>query len=155
MPNRLFSLLVHVYPASFRNEYGAEMQRDFESRRRDCSSWLSAMLLWLAVIPDVFFTAFREHSALLRQDVRYALRMFRRSPAFALTAVFTIALGVGANTAIFTAVDRVLVRPLPFRDPDRLVRLWEDSSHYGYSANNPSPPNYLDWKAPTKGFAHM
>jgi predicted permease len=155
MAARLFSMLIYAYPASFRNEYGAEMQRDFDSRRRDCSSWFSVVLLWLAVVPDVIFTALREHFAILRQDVRYALRMFHRSPAFALTAVFTIALGVGANTAIFTAVDRVLVRPLPFRDPDRLVRLWEDASHYGYSANNPSPPNYLDWKAQSKVFEDM
>ncbi len=155
MQDRLFSLLMHVYPASFRNEYGPEMQRDFENRRRDCSSWFSVVLLWLAVIPDVLFTALREHLALLRQDIRYALRMFRRSPAFVLTAVFTIALGVGANTAIFTAVDRALVRPLPFRDPDRLVKLREDASHYGYPANNVSPPNYLDWKAQSKVFEDM
>src|SRR5215212_6733863 len=63
----------------------------------------------------------------LFQDLRYAARIIGRSPAFALIAVITLALGIGANTAIFSTVDSVLVRALPFADPNRLVMVWEDA----------------------------
>ena len=80
----------------------------------------------------------------LRHDVRFALRQLRGSPAFALIAVITIALGIGANSAIFALVDATLLRPLPFRDPDRLVMLWErsETSAHGRVA----PMNMLDWR---------
>ncbi len=62
----------------------------------------------------------------LRQDVRSALVAMRRAPGFAATALITLALGVGATTAVFSIVHGVLLRPLPYADPDRLVRLWEE-----------------------------
>ena len=76
-------------------------------------------------------------------DLRYALRLLRRSPAFTITAVLVLALGIGANTAIFSVVDAALLRPLPFAHPESLVMLWEEAPNYPH--NRVSPLNFLDW----------
>jgi putative ABC transport system permease protein len=83
-------------------------------------------------------------------DFRHALRVLVRRPAFTLVAVLTLALGIGANTAIFSVVNGVLLRPLPFPDPDRIVRLWEQTKAGG--RNNVSNPNFLDWRARATSF---
>ena len=81
------------------------------------------------------------------QDLKYAARILRKSPAFTAFAVAILALGIAANTAIFSIADAVLVRPLPYRDAARLVTVWEDASTYGFPENTPAPGNFLDWKA--------
>ena len=81
----------------------------------------------------------------LLQDLKYAARALRNSPGFAAIAVLTLALGVGATTAIFSVVNAVMLRPLPFEDPDRLVRIWENNVERGWSTFALSHPNYLDF----------
>jgi putative ABC transport system permease protein len=81
------------------------------------------------------------------QDVRYGLRMLRRNPGFALVALLTLTLGIGATTAIFSVVDGVVFRPLPFPESDRLVLIFETNSSKGLDLDEPSPPNFLDWRA--------
>jgi predicted permease len=82
----------------------------------------------------------------LADDLRYGLRLLARAPAFAALAILTLALGVGANTAIFSVVDSLLIRPLPYPDPDRLVLVWEDASKIGFPHNTPAPANWVDWR---------
>ena len=87
--------------------------------------------------------------------VRYAVRQFRKSPGFFLIAISVLALGIGANSAIFTAVDALLLKPLPYGDPSRLVIVWEDASTIGFAHNTPAPANYVDWRAQNRVFTDM
>jgi putative ABC transport system permease protein len=88
-------------------------------------------------------------------DIRYSLRLVRRAPGFAAIAIATLALGIGANTAIYSIVDSVLLRPLPYGDPDRIVMVWEDASFIGFARNTPAPANYFDWKQRNRVFTDM
>ena len=87
--------------------------------------------------------------------VRYAFRQFRQSPGFFVIAVSVLALGIGANSAIFTAVDALLLKPLPYGDPSRLAMVWEDASLIGFPHNTPAPANYVDWRAQNHVFTDM
>ena len=80
------------------------------------------------------------------QDLFYAKRMMRRNPGFILTAALTIALGIGANTAIFSVVNAVLLKPLPYPDPDGLVIVWERNISNGKDRDPVAAPNYIDWR---------
>jgi predicted permease len=84
------------------------------------------------------------------QDIRYALRMLRKNPGFAAAAVLTLALGIGANTAIFTVINAVLLRPLPFQHPERLVALWESNPEQEIGRAAVSPPNFVDWSSQSR-----
>jgi putative ABC transport system permease protein len=88
----------------------------------------------------------------LIQDLRYGLRLLARSPGFTAIALLTLMLGIGATAAIFSVVDAVLLRALPYREPQRLVSVFEDDSEIGFPRNTPAPGNYADWKAQTQIF---
>src|SRR5262245_22685803 len=92
---------------------------------------------------------------LLIQDVRYALRTLARNPAFTAIAVIALALGIGANTAIFSVVNSILLRPLPFKAPDRLVMIWEKNIPRSRDRNVVSPANFLDWREQNKSFEQV
>src|SRR5918912_136162 len=82
----------------------------------------------------------------LSQDLRYSVRLLSKKPGFTALAVIALTLGIGANTAIFSVVNAVLLRPLPFAQPDRLVQVWEMSAKIGRNEIPASFPNFADWR---------
>lgn len=93
--------------------------------------------------------------SLFKDDLRYGLRVLLRNPGLTAIVLISLALGIGANTAIFSVVNSVLFRPLPFKDPEKLVVVWEDASFVGFPENTPSPANYADWKSQNHVFSKM
>ncbi|HSS19134.1 MAG TPA: ABC transporter permease [Pyrinomonadaceae bacterium] len=91
----------------------------------------------------------------LSKDVRYGVRSLLKRPAFTVVAIITLALGIGANTAIFSTVNALLLKPLPFPDQDRIVALWENVPSRGVERNECAVANYLDWKAQSKSFEQL
>jgi putative ABC transport system permease protein len=89
------------------------------------------------------------------QDIKYAARALRKSPGFTFFAVTVLALSIAANTAIFSIADAVLLRPLPYRAAEQLVKVWEDGSSYGFPRDTPAPGNFSDWKTRNHAFADM
>jgi putative ABC transport system permease protein len=86
------------------------------------------------------------------QDIRYGMRALRRSPAYSLVAIATLAIGIGAGTAVFSVVGAVLLRPLPFKAPDELVRIFETNPLRRWTRNIAAPANYADWRERNKSF---
>jgi predicted permease len=134
---RLYRWLLRLYPRDFREEYAEEMSLLFRDR-----SAVGQGRLWLQVLGDLVFHAPREHWSTLKQDLRYAVRTLRRAPTFASTVIATLALGIGANSVIFSAVDAVLLRDAAVADPDGLVDVYTSSGSTLYSRS--SYPDYFD-----------
>jgi predicted permease len=88
-------------------------------------------------------------------DLRFAARVLLKNPGFTAVAVVALALGIGANSAIFSVVNTVLLRPLPYKNPERVVMVFEDNSKLGYPRDTPAPANYIDWRDQNKVFGAM
>jgi predicted permease len=82
----------------------------------------------------------------IARDLRYGIRQLRRNPGFSAVAIATLALGIGVNTAMFSAVDAVLIRPLPYADANRLVMIWDEMSYIGFPKHVSTPPEWQEWR---------
>jgi putative ABC transport system permease protein len=134
---RIYRWLLRLYPRDFRDEYGQEMSLLFRARSSEGS-----VRLWLQILGDLVFHAPNEHWSMMKQDLRYAVRTLLRAPTFAATIVATLALGIGANSVIFSAVDAVLLRDAPVSDAETLVDVYTTSRNSLYSRT--SYPDYFD-----------
>jgi predicted permease len=134
---RFYRGLLRLYPAGFRAEYASEMAAAYEERVRESGPVGAA----LAAITDVVPNAIAAHWAILAQDLHYTARSLRGSRAFAIATIIVTALGVGATTAVFSVADFVLLRPLGFPEPDRLVRMCNAPRQGGgWGCNNQLAP---------------
>jgi hypothetical protein len=148
-----YRLLLHLYPSSFRAEYGDEMSAIF-ALELDRSSGLAARCgLWFPHFVEILFNAAMVHWEIARRDLFHSTRSLLRSPGFTLTAVLLVTIGIGANVAVFTLANFVLVRPLPFPQPDQLMKVWE--KHPGYPRMELSPANYRDLNASSHSFTGL
>jgi predicted permease len=145
-PERPLRWLLRLLPFDLRTDHGREMEQVFREEHREARAHGRGDVLgvWWRALADVARTAPREHAAQLGQDAGYALRMMRRSPGFTLVAVVTLALGIGVNSAVFSLVHAVLLRPLPYADPGRLVALWNRWD--GNAAAGLSDPELMDYQ---------
>ena len=131
---RLFRFLVRLLPFDFRINYQGEMEGVFREQQREVAErggFWDVLKLWKETIGGIFTTAPREHWEILVNDCAYALRMMRKNPGFTVIAILTLALGIGANTAIFSVVHAVLLRPLPYPDGRQLIFLRQQQNKLG------------------------
>jgi len=121
---RFFRALVRLLPLDFRTEHGREMEQVFRAQRGEAREGTATVArFWLDTVQDVVRTAPREHLAILKQDTTYAIRALRRTPAFSIAAILTLAIGIGATTSLFTILNAFLFRPLPVSRPGELVSI--------------------------------
>src|SRR5277367_833448 len=149
LSQRAFRGLLKILPFDFRANFGGEMERVFDEQKRDVEKRGGAMdfaRLWWEALTGIFRTAPREHWEILKHDCAYAIRMLQKSPWFSVTAILTLALGIGANTAIFSVVNSVLLRTLPYPQSQQLVLVRTKAVKVGADHVPFSVPEITDYR---------
>ncbi len=143
-----FRMLLRLLPAEFRGDFGPEMEQVFAEQRAEAArrgDKMSIWRLWWETVKGIFTTAPREHLSMLRQDSTFALRMMRKNLGFAIAALVVLGLGIGANTAIFSVVNAVLLKPLPYEHGERLLML-RQHTRQGGALERASVPELNDYR---------
>ncbi len=163
---KVYRFLLRLFPAGFREEYGEDLVQLLRDRRAELAlgSRRIRAAFWMRSFADLIREASAERAQsmvlgrmktrkrgsgmidALRQDVVYALRTLSRTPGFTALTIVTFALAIGANTAIFSVLNDVLLEPLPFGHPEELVAVWETSPREGIEKSDTSAGLFLDWR---------
>jgi putative ABC transport system permease protein len=158
LSKKLFRALVRLLPFDFRTNYEGEMEAVFQEQQREAEErggFLEALRLWKETIVGIFTTAPREHWQILRSDCSYTFRIMRRNLGFTSVAILTLALGIGANTAIFSVVHAVLLRPLPYPNGHELVFVRQQEKNIGVQDLGFSVPEIMDYRAQNRTLAGL
>ncbi len=172
MSARVYRLLLFWFPRAFRRRFGGDMADLFADRLREARARgpIAVVALWRGTFADIAAHGLSERRAASRrttgfrgtvmlqtfiQDVSFALRAFRRRSGFTAVVLVTLALGIGANTAIFSVVEAVLIRPLPYPNADRIVQVYETNRKYDFTQGVVSPFNFDVWERDAKSFEHL
>ena len=146
---RFYRLLLRLLPFDFRGDFGPEMESVFSEQRAEAArrgGTTGIWRLWWETVKGIFTTAPREHLFMLRQDSNFALRMMRKNLGFTIAAIIVLGLGIGANTAIFSVVNAVLLKPLPYAHGDRLLMLQQTTPSTGKMGPVVSVPELMDYR---------
>lgn len=141
---RFFRAMLLCYPAAFREEYGAEMERLFQERLHSEPRFR----LWLETVTDILITSPKEHLLMLFADVAYGCRVLMAIPGFTAIALLVITLGIGATVSIFSVVNAVLLRSLPYGHPEKLIYIWRPNQNFKGLPQEMGPniPDCYEWQ---------
>jgi putative ABC transport system permease protein len=168
-----YKLLLLAFPSRVRREFGRDMEQMLTDQLAEARRLRASVgRVWISAAVDAFRFGLVERFAApsgglrtvgfkrgrwwmlaFKQDIRYAARLLFKQPAISAVAILTLALGIGANTAIFSAVNAVLLRPLPYPDADRLVMIWEKRHREGVLNNVVSAADFVDWEKMQQSFS--
>lgn len=147
---RVYRGFLLLYPADFREEYAHELCVVFQDRWREQRSLAALFLVWLNAIFGVLTEAPKEHYHMLIQDLRYALRVLGKDRGVTAAAIAILALGIGSTTDVFSLANGLLLRPLPYFQPERIVAVREYSPKDPRESGQINFPNYVDMRARTR-----
>lgn len=158
LSRRIFRFVLRLLPFDFRANYEREMTGVFEEQQRELQQrggMVGFFKLWVETVGGIFRTAPHEHWQIFRQDCAYAFRIMRSNKGYTAVAIVTLALGIGANSAIFSVVHSVLLEPLPYKDGQQLIFIKAEASKVGTDDIQWSAPEIMDYRAQTKTLASL
>src|SRR5271169_139415 len=144
---RLYQPFLWLYPAEFRDEYRRELCLAFVDRWREERSTTGLLFVWLHAILGIFYHAPMEHCHMIIHDLRYAFRILRKDLSVTVAAILILALGIGSTTLVFSLANGLLLRPLPYPQPERIIAVTESSPTDPNETTQISFPNYFDMRA--------